>query len=71
MGTDINDIDEDIESILRENDHKLFFEDVSSWLKVCLNGDKHSINQATFIKDLRWDLSIATCNIWRAYNVSP
>ena len=67
---DIENINEDIDSISREDDHKLLIEDASYGLKVRSKEDKLSVDQATFIKDLSWDLSTSTRDIWRAYNVS-
>ena len=67
---EIKNIYEDIDSISREDDHKLLIEDASYGLKVRSNWDKLSVDQSTFIKDLSWDLSISTRDIWRAYNVS-
>ena len=49
---DIKNIDEDIDSISRENDHKLLIEDASYGLKVRSKRDKLSVDQATFIKVL-------------------
>ena len=67
---DINNIDEDIDSVSKEDDHKSLIEDASYGSKVRSKRDQLSVNQATFIKDLSWDLSISTRGIWRAYNIS-
>ena len=43
-------IDEDIDSISREDDHKSLIEDASCGLKVRSKGDKLSVDQSTFIR---------------------
>ena len=68
---DLKNLDKEIDSISKNDNTKLFIEDASYGLKIRSKGDKLSIDQATFIKDLSWDVSIETKDIWRAYNVSP
>ena len=68
---DLKNLDKEIDSISKDDNTKLFIEDASYGLKIRSKGDKLSIDQATFIKDLSWDVSIETKDIWRAYNVSP
>ena len=67
---DLKNLDKKIDLISKDDNTKLFIEDASYGLKIWSKGDKLSIDQETFIKDLSWDVSIETKDIWRAYNVS-
>ena len=77
LNPDIGITKEEIKNILDNSDtssidknSQLITEDASYGLKVRWKGEKLSIDQAIFIKELSNDPEIKTIDIWKVYNVS-